>query len=264
MPSPVSQSLGHIYQKLFLTFGPQHWWPGETPFEVIVGAILTQNTNWINVEKAIHNLKRAGLLTPQALHDVPSRKLAGLIKPSGYFNVKAKRLKNFMEFLFARYGGDLAAMRKIPLPRLRAELLSVNGIGPETADSILLYAFGKPTFVVDAYTKRIFYRHGIVPAQEEYHGVQKIFSQNLPAQVSLFNEYHALIVRLGKDFCKPAPACQKCPLNDLHYSLTSKCGVCHCFLPRSAPRFKYFSSRLNNKHKNPAYICRACYVRNKK
>ena len=215
------------YHRLYKALGPQHWWPGDTPFEVIVGAILTQNTNWTNVEKAIRNLKQAKVLAPAALRDIPVEKLAQLIRPAGYFNVKAKRLKNFMKFFFERYGGKIAFMKKTDGEILRQELLAVNGIGPETADSILLYALEKTTFVVDAYTKRILYRHNLVGKNADYHALQDIFNGALAKNVRLFNEYHALIVRLGKDFCRTKPNCGDCPLKKMNYSLTRRCPQCY-------------------------------------
>jgi endonuclease-3 related protein len=205
--------LRQIYRKLFFNFGPQHWWPGETPFEVIVGAILTQNTNWGNVEKAIANLKKARCLTPRSLYGISTKKLARLIKPSGYYNIKAQRLKNFIKFLFKEYGGSLQKMKRETLGQLREKILSVNGIGPETADSILLYALDKPVFVVDAYTKRILSRHQLVQRDADYETVQGLFMDAFPAHAPTFNEYHALLVRLGKEFCRPDPLCGGCPLN---------------------------------------------------
>ena len=213
MNKKLSNILKKNYQKLFSAFGPQHWWPGETPFEVIVGAILTQNTAWTNVEKAIHNLKQARVLQPKKVHDLSEKELAKLIKPAGYFNIKARRLKHFLNYLFDNYGGSLNRMFKKRTDALRRELLEVNGIGPETADSILLYAGSHPVFVVDAYTKRIFSRHQIIKADAEYHDVQEIFMKNLPHDIKMFNEYHALIVRVGKDFCRNKnPLCGRCPL----------------------------------------------------
>lgn len=201
------------YDALFAAFGPQHWWPGDTPFEVVVGAILTQNTAWSNVERAIANLKRERVLSPRALRDIHPRRLARLIRPSGYFNIKAKRLKDFMRWLFAAHGGSLTRMFRRDLHTLRQQLLAVNGIGPETADSILLYAGQKPIFVVDAYTKRILSRHGLVAADASYDDVQRLFHAALPADVQLYNEFHALLVRLGKDYCqKRQPRCVECPL----------------------------------------------------
>ena len=209
----LSNTLKKIYKKLFTAFGPQHWWPGDTPFEVIVGAILTQNTAWKNVEKAIHNLKKAKVLQPKKMHDLSERELAKLIRPAGYFNIKAKRLKHFLNYLFDRYGGRLDRMFRKRTDALRRELLSVNGIGPETADSILLYAGNHPVFVVDAYTKRIFSRHQIIKEDTDYHDIQKLFVDNLPHDVKIFNEYHALIVSIGKDFCRNRkPLCSRCPL----------------------------------------------------
>ena len=203
----------NVYKVLYKKFGPQHWWPGETRFEVIVGAILTQNTNWKNVERAIQNLKLAlKSFTPQTLHALNHSQLALLIKPAGYFNVKAKRLKNFLDFLFEEYGGSINRMQKEEMPLLRKKLLSVNGIGPETADSILLYAVDKPSFVIDAYTKRLLLRHGIINQKVTYHEMQDLFMRALKSDAPLFNEYHALIVKLGKDFCRVKPKCETCPL----------------------------------------------------
>ena len=226
-------ALQKIYAKLFQEFGPQYWWPAQTRFEVIVGAILTQNTSWGNVEKAIHRLKAAGVLSERALRDIPAAKLAALIKPAGYFNVKARRLKNFSRFLFDEYQGSLKTMGKDDGPHLRQKLLHVNGIGPETADSILLYALDKPVFVVDAYTKRFLYRHNLIGPKAEYHQIQELFTAHFDEDVPFFQEYHALIVVLGKNYCKPTPSCQRCPLNRIRYSLTAKCGSCHrAFLGR--------------------------------
>ncbi len=229
--------LQEIYRRLFLKFGPQSWWPARTSFEVMVGAILTQNTNWTNVERALVNLKKEHLLTPQGLHKLSHAQLASLIKPAGYFNIKARRLKNFLEFFYAEYAGDLRRMAAEEMETLRRKLLQVNGIGPETADSILLYAFNKPVFVIDAYTKRFLSRHNLVSPDARYHEIQKLFTGHLKSDARLFNEYHALIVRLGKDLCRSQPRCDICPLNDFHYSLTFKCGLCHRALPKKEERF---------------------------
>ncbi len=202
-----------IYRALYRAYGPQHWWPGDTPFEVTVGAVLTQNTAWTNVEKAITNLKQERLLTPARLDSIPARRLAALIRPSGYFNIKAKRLKHLLGFIRNRYAGNLNKMFSERPAALRTNLLSVNGIGPETADSILLYAAEMPFFVVDAYTKRVFSRHGFVAPNEDYRQVQKLFMDHLPGDPDLYNEYHALIVRVGKEYCgKRKPSCSECPL----------------------------------------------------
>jgi len=206
-----------IYNSLFKHFGPQDWWPGETPFEVIIGAILTQNTSWDNVEKAIVSLKASGKFTPEGLFKLQTDKLALLIKSSGYFNIKAKRLKNFLSFLFNDYEGNIDRLLKEDGHLLRHKLLNVNGIGPETADSILLYAAEYPIFVVDAYTNRIFSRHGYIPADATYHQIQELFVGNLPKDIQLYNEYHALIVRVGKELCRKTPRCNSCPIEyDLH------------------------------------------------
>ncbi|MCM8779545.1 MAG: endonuclease III domain-containing protein [Candidatus Omnitrophica bacterium] len=206
--------LKKIYLMLLEKFGPQGWWPGDSAFEIMVGAILTQNTNWQNVSRAIKNLKKEKALSAQKLYSLPLKKLASLIKPAGYYNIKAKRLKNFLDFFFKNYQGDIRLMAKKDLAALRHELLSVNGIGEETADSILLYALNKPIFVVDAYTRRIFSRHKFLAPDATYTQTQGLFMQNLKADTKIFNEYHALIVRLGKDFCrKSKPRCLECPLN---------------------------------------------------
>lgn len=202
-----------IYQKLYSCFGPQHWWPAQTPFEVMAGAILTQNTNWSNVEKALNNLKQNKVLTAQKLNSLSRIKLAKLIKSTGYYNIKAERLKKFLNFFFKIYRGSLQKMSRVKTGVLRQQLLSVNGIGPETADSILLYAIKKPVFVIDAYTKRIMARHRLIPEDSTYDYVQNLFMQNMKKDVKLFNEYHALLVRLGKEFClKNKPRCEICPL----------------------------------------------------
>ncbi len=201
-----------IYDKLYKEFGPRHWWPADSDFEIIIGAILTQNTSWVNVEKAIANLKKRNLLNPKKLYKINTKILAQLIKPSGYYNIKAKRLKSFAEFLFKNYNGSLKNMFSRPWQELRSQLLEVNGIGPETADSILLYAGNKPVFVVDAYTKRIFSRHNFVDPAAKYGELQHIFMKNLPHDHKIFNEYHALIVELGKNICKKKPGCRICPI----------------------------------------------------
>ncbi len=207
------EKLKEFYKALFKAFGPQGWWPGETPFEVIVGAILTQNTSWSNVEKAIRNLKKEQLLTPRRLHALGLKELAGHIRSAGYFNIKAKRLKNFLDRLFDNYNGNLNNLLKKNAGELRKELLSINGIGPETADSIVLYAAEYPEFVVDAYTKRIFSRHNLIRHDAGYEEVKSLFMDNLKPDAVTFNEYHALIVRTGKHFCKnKKPLCEECPL----------------------------------------------------
>lgn len=212
----MKRRLLSIYRKLHGRFGPQDWWPADTAFEVVVGAILTQNTAWSNVEKAIYNLKKSGRLTPKTLSNTNTATLARLIRPSGYYNIKARRLKNFVNFLNCRFNGSLRKMFSAGQKELRGMLLGINGIGQETADSILLYAADKPVFVVDAYTKRILSRHGFISGELPYEGVQALFMENLPRSTRLFNEFHALIVKTGKDLCrKTRPKCDKCPLNKL-------------------------------------------------
>ena len=204
-----------MYKALFKAFGPQRWWPAESAFEVAVGAILTQNTNWSNVSRAIANLKEARVLTPTRLFALGETATSRLIRPSGYYRLKTKRLRNFLAVVSGRYGNSLCRMKRVPLERLRQELLAITGIGPETADSILLYAFGKPVFVIDAYTKRIFSRHHLFPADVSYDDAQSYFMDRLPRDAGLFNEYHALIVRLGKEYCrKNGPRCKTCPLKN--------------------------------------------------
>lgn len=203
---------GAVYRRLYRTFGPQHWWPGRTRIEIIVGAILTQNTAWPNVEKAIARLRRAHALNVRALHRTPLRRLAEWIRPAGYFRVKARRLRAFTAMLTRRHGGDLRRLFHLPTGALREELLAVNGIGPETADSILLYAAGRPVFVVDAYTRRFMMRHGWIRRDAEYDDVARAFTATLPRSVGLYNECHALIVALGKNFCRSVPRCAACPL----------------------------------------------------
>ncbi len=208
-----------IYHKLYKAFGPQHWWPGNTPFEVAVGAVLTQNTNWGNVEKAILNLKKQGVLSAKALHKMPQDELASLIRPAGYFNVKAKRLKSFIDFLMNETHGSMKIMKNRDARELRMKLLGVNGIGQETADSILLYALEKPVFVIDAYTKRVLSRHNVMDHDRSYEDYQELFHSTLQRDVQLFNEYHALFVKVGKSFCKRRePLCIKCPLHGLQYT----------------------------------------------
>ncbi|MDQ7786888.1 MAG: endonuclease III domain-containing protein [Thermodesulfovibrionales bacterium] len=210
------QVLSDIYRRLFSFFGPQHWWPGDTPFEIAVGAILTQNTNWGNVEKAIQNLRQYQALTPQTLHAMSLQKLAELIRPAGYYNIKAKRLKSFMHCLMNNFHGSLEKMKHRDTASLREMLLSVNGIGPETADSILLYALGKPVFVIDAYTKRVLARHGISEYKRPYEEYQALFHGVLRKEVAFYNEYHALFVKVGKTYCnKQKPQCEGCPLEIL-------------------------------------------------
>ncbi len=205
-----------IYNRLYGRFGPQSWWPGDTRLEIIVGAILTQNTAWSNVEKAIANLKDEKLLSsPGKILKLNDGALAERIRPAGYYNVKAARVKNFLKYLDSRYDSSLRRMASQNTDQLRKELLDVSGIGPETCDSILLYAFNRPIFVVDAYTKRIFSRHNIISDSLEYHDIQKLFMGNLPSDREIFNEYHALIVRLAKTHCKFRPRCDLCPLKGI-------------------------------------------------
>jgi endonuclease-3 related protein len=202
-----------IYNKLESHFGPQHWWPADTPFEVIVGAILTQNTSWKNVERAIENLKNKGVLDIEGINRIPQKQLETLLVPSGFYKIKTKRLKHFIDFLFEKYDGDLNKLLSLGPDPLREELLGINGIGKETADSIILYAGDKPSFVVDAYTRRVFERLGVLQKNMEYDEIKDYFEKKIPKDAKIYNEFHALIVVLAKDICKKKPICGKCPLS---------------------------------------------------
>jgi endonuclease-3 related protein len=208
----MRELLQDLYEKLWQAFGPQGWWPGETPFEVALGAILTQNTNWRNVARVIADLKDDGSLDHRILREMPEAELARRLRPVGYYNIKAKRVKNFLAFFADRHQDSMFSMAQKDLEVLRAELLAIKGIGPETADSILLYGLDKPTFVVDAYTFRILSRHDVVMETLSYEELRQVFMDHLPAEVALYQEYHALLVRLGKEFCRPRPRCDECPL----------------------------------------------------
>ncbi len=208
----MAHRLVTIYNAMNDHFGDLSWWPGETAFDVAVGAILTQNTNWKNVERAIANLRKENLLHPDALYKTDPGRVAELIRPAGFFNVKTRRLRAFLEFLQCNYEGNMEAMSGEETGALRKRLLSVNGVGEETADSILLYGFQKPVFVVDAYTRRIFTHHGFIDERWTYHDVQRLFMDNLPQDSALYNQYHALIVETAKRFCRTQPLCMGCPL----------------------------------------------------
>jgi len=204
-----------IYHKMKDHFGPLHWWPGETPFEIMIGAILTQNTSWSNAEKAIRNLKTESLLTPQKLDHISKSRLETLLKPSGFFRVKARRVKEFLRHLRQSYQYEIRRMKAQSTSFLREELLEINGIGKETADSILLYALSKKVFVIDAYTRRIYSRHGFWNQKLEYDAIRNWFEEALPKRTGLWNDYHAQLVMVGKHYCKSKPKCNECPLNFL-------------------------------------------------
>jgi len=216
-PGRFAPTFRRMFAVAHSALGPQGWWPAKTPFEVCVGAILTQNTAWTNVERAIANLKAGYCLSAEAIHRIPEARLARLIRPAGYFNVKARRLKSFVGFLLRELGGDITRIREIPLEDARRALLGVNGVGPETADSMLLYAAGIPSFVCDAYTRRILHRHGLCAQDADYHVMQDLLHRSFPDRdVRTFNEFHALIVAIGKDYCRPTnPRCDVCPLRVL-------------------------------------------------
>ncbi|UCG38591.1 MAG: endonuclease III domain-containing protein [bacterium] len=210
---PLTQTLHQLYETLYGSYGSQRWWPAEGPFEVMLGAVLTQNTTWSGVEKAMPALKAACDMTPAGLLSLPLERLQEIVRPTGYFRQKALRLRNLCRFLLDRYGGDLALMDRVPTPVLRQEFLALHGIGPETADSILLYALNRPVFVVDAYTVRLLPRLGLADGRQGYREVQDLFMENLPPDTGLYNEYHALIVAHGKGRCrKQTPRCMECPL----------------------------------------------------
>lgn len=216
-PPPVVD----IFNALFARFGPQGWWPGDSPDEITIGAVLVQSTSWRNVERALDNLRDSGLLDLSRLQRIAQDELERLVQPAGFYRVKARRLRNLLDFLVDRHAGSLDSLFKLPLEEARRQLLTINGIGPETADSILLYAGGRPTFVVDAYTRRLLVRHGWSPPGVGYHEMQQLFESQLAPAPQLFNEFHALVVRLGYHHCKAQPRCLDCPLA--------------CYLPRSGP-----------------------------
>jgi endonuclease-3 related protein len=211
----LAQALLNIYRRLLARYGPQHWWPAVEPFEVIVGAILTQSAAWGNVEKAIANLREASALSPKTLRQLSTPKLAKLVRPCGYYNAKALKLKSFAYWLGNHHHDDLSRLFASNVDELRQQLVSINGIGQETADSIILYAAAKPSFVIDAYTRRIISRIGLAPAKNSYAAYQALFMEHLPADAKLFNEYHALLVYLGKKVCRPRPLCPQCCLSEL-------------------------------------------------
>ena len=206
-----------IYQRLYRAYGPQSWWPGDGPLDVVIGAILTQSAAWTNVERAIHSMKQADCWSLSAIHALPVEELAAIIRPSGYFNAKARKLKAFAGHVAQDYDGDLSALLDQDLEPLRRELLSIHGIGPETADDILVYGARKPSFVIDSYTRRIVYRVGLLPEHEKaaYQVYQKLFHDNLVADVTLFNEYHALLDHHAKVACAKVPLCSGCCLKDI-------------------------------------------------
>ncbi len=208
----MREMLHNLYDQLWQAFGPQGWWPGDTPFEVALGAILTQNTNWTNVARVIADLKSDGFLDAKVLRAMPEAELARRLQPAGYYNLKARRVKNFLDFFAHRHQDSMDLMAQGDLEALRSDLLTIKGVGPETADSILLYALHKPTFVVDAYTFRILSRHQLVVDSLSYEELRRLFMDHLPPDVNLFQEYHALLVRLGKEYCRPRPKCAECPL----------------------------------------------------
>jgi endonuclease III related protein len=208
----VSHRIKEFYYSLYNRYGPQNWWPAESALECILGTILTQNTSWKNVERAFQNLKSRGLVSVEKLDSIPTEKLANLIRPSGYFNQKAIKIKTFIRYIKETYNGDLDKMFDEDTHQLRERLLSIKGIGPETADSILLYALKKPVFVIDAYTYRILSRHSVIPKETSYQEMQDLLMDSVPKDVQVFNEYHALLVKVGKEHCKKKALCKGCPL----------------------------------------------------
>ena len=215
-------TLSEVYGRLLKQHGRQHWWPADSPFEVMVGAVLVQSTAWANAEIAIGNLKAARSLSPKAIRCLAIEELERLVRPSGFFRGKTRRLKALCEYLGERHADDIEAMSAQPTELLREELLRIHGIGPETADDILLYALGHPVFVVDTYTRRLLHRLGLADAQANYHDLQALFHERLsPPDAGIYNEYHALIVRHANSTCRPRPRCSECPLD----SLCPKLGV---------------------------------------
>ena len=209
-PALSSRRLRSVFQRLLISHGPQSWWPGDSPFEIMVGAVLTQNTAWINVERALANLLENAALSPERILTVDESRLADWLRPSGYFNIKAKRLRNFCRWYVD--AGEFSVLSRQSTADLRAALLAVNGVGPETADDILLYAFERPVFVIDAYTRRFFARLGLIQGNEGYEQLRISIEDALGADVALFNEYHALIVIHAKDICRVRPRCELCVL----------------------------------------------------
>jgi endonuclease-3 related protein len=215
----TEQTIMDMYLAMRSRFGHRHWWPGETKLEICLGAILTQNTNWKNVEKALANLNASTEMTVAAIAALPPEQLAEIIRPAGYYKVKAKRLGNFLRHVLASNGDDLDAFFDRPVYELREDLLGVNGIGRETADSMILYAAEKPVFVVDAYTARVFLRHHLIGIDDDYESIRALCEQSLPEDVSLWNDYHAQLVEVGKQFCRPKPRCEQCPLNAFEHDV---------------------------------------------
>jgi endonuclease-3 related protein len=216
MVPPAGEILMEIYDLLFTAFGPQNWWPAENDLEMMIGAILTQNTSWSNVEKAIQSLKEKDLVSIKGLGDIPTPILAEYIRPAGYYNLKARRLKNLISLIEDKHDGDLNSLFSLPTETIRRELLSVRGIGLETADSMILYGAQRPLFVVDTYTHRILSRHGLIEQEAGYFEVQMLFMDTLPHDVEIFKEFHALLVKTGKGFCRRKPLCPGCPLERIN------------------------------------------------
>ena len=211
----VHDRLMDLYNRLYTCFGPRNWWPADTPFEVLVGAVLTQNTSWSNVEQAVRNLKSIAPLSPAMLWTLPEEVLKQAIRPAGYYNQKARKLRAFLHVLFQRFHGDLDALFALDTESLRPCLLEISGIGPETADSILLYAAQRPVFVIDRYTIRVLSRHAFLPEEASYAEAQRFMTDHLPEETALYNEFHALFVEVGKRHCRPRPLCTGCPLEEL-------------------------------------------------
>ena len=212
----MKKTLLEIYNSLLNSYGERNWWPAKTRFEVIVGAVLVQNVSWSNAEKAVNNLKRNNLLNPTSMHKASIKRIAPIIKSSRFYNQKAEKLKNFTDYLFNNHNGSLNKMFTVETEKLRKELLDINGIGRETADSILLYAGKKPSFVSDAYTKRFLERYGLLNDLSSYEEIRGLFMDNIPKDIYLYNEYHALIVHHGYAVCKSKPNCSECPIKRIN------------------------------------------------
>ncbi len=215
--SRKTKQVREIFTRLLDSYGPQLWWPGESVLEIMVGAILTQNTQWSNVEKALENLRNRGLLSLEPLLSISESQLALLLKPSGYFNLKAKRLLELLRWIREKFNGDFSLMRKAPLVQMRQDLLALKGIGPETADAILLYALDFPIFVVDLYTHRVFSRHFLVPEESDYYDLQAFMMTHAEPSSQVYNEFHALLVKVGKEHCGSKPSCENCPLHGINW-----------------------------------------------
>ena len=250
----VNANLLLIYKILLSKYSNQNWWPADTPFEVIIGAILTQSVSWINVEKAIKNLKVEDILEPEKLHKKEAGEIAPLIRSTRFYNEKARKIKNFMDFFVEEYGGSIQKMSEKDTSLLRQKLLEIKGLGEETVDSILLYACDKPVFVVDAYTRRIFSRYGLIEEKANYKDVQSFFMNNLPQDIKLYNDFHAQIVHLGKNICKTRPACNLCPVREINNTLKCRYADNKIYAPSGSKKKMRKKKDKNYSRRSQKYV----------